>query len=210
MVTFNEAAEKFLSITYGTDCKQKQEAVLSLYRKKHNIKLFVYGTLMKGNSNHERYLAKSKFIGNAKMKDYALYDLGSYPGIVKREGCTVKGEVYEIDDKTKTLIDKLEGEGSLYFAEQVEVLMENDEKFSALVYVYGHDVNESNYISNENQPWQLKRNDMVWYACYGSNMHLDRFKYYIEGGLYTVNNRYYEGCSDKTLPVECKANNNSV
>ena len=45
----------------------------------------------------------------------------------------------------------------------------------------------------------MNGNDLVWYACYGSNLCAERFRYYIEGGLCPLNNRPYKGCSDKTL-----------
>lgn len=50
----------------------------------------------------------------------------------------------------------------------------------------------------------MKENDKVWYACYGSNLCADRFKYYIAGGLCPYNNVRYEGCDDKTLWKESK------
>lgn len=50
----------------------------------------------------------------------------------------------------------------------------------------------------------MKENDKVWYACYGSNLNADRFKYYIAGGLCPYNNVEYEGCADKTLWTESK------
>lgn len=46
-------------------------------------------------------------------------------------------------------------------------------------------------------------NDYVWYACYGSNINLNRLKIYINGdktGRYATNN----GCRNKSLPVDSK------
>lgn len=45
--------------------------------------------------------------------------------------------------------------------------------------------------------------DYVWYACYGSNINYERFMYYINGD---INEKYstFDGCSDKSLPVEQK------
>lgn len=45
----------------------------------------------------------------------------------------------------------------------------------------------------------------IWYACYGSNLTWDRFKYYVQGGLCPFNGREYPGCADKTAPVESRA-----
>lgn len=41
----------------------------------------------------------------------------------------------------------------------------------------------------------------VWYACYGSNISFDRFRYYITGGTYPLTGKEYTGCRDKTLPT---------
>lgn len=43
---------------------------------------------------------------------------------------------------------------------------------------------------------------MVWYASYGSNMHLDRLAHYIEGGRPSGAARAYPGCRDRRPPVE--------
>lgn len=48
--------------------------------------------------------------------------------------------------------------------------------------------------------------DLVWYACYGSNINYERFKLYLLGGEkdffgVVVSN---EGCRDKSLPVRIK------
>jgi len=42
--------------------------------------------------------------------------------------------------------------------------------------------------------------NLIWYACYGSNILSERFHLYIQGGHYEVNGRDYPGCTDKTLP----------
>jgi hypothetical protein len=44
--------------------------------------------------------------------------------------------------------------------------------------------------------------DKVWYACYGSNILEERFLCYIKGGQPKGAKTIYEGCSDKTLPVD--------
>lgn len=42
----------------------------------------------------------------------------------------------------------------------------------------------------------------VWYASYGSNMLRERFMLYIEGGVNRFNGRSYEGCKDKSAPIQ--------
>jgi len=62
--------------------------------------VFVYGTLMRKRSNNKYYLEDSSFLGIGSIQGYALYDLGSYPGIRQEKNECTKGEVFEVDDKT--------------------------------------------------------------------------------------------------------------
>lgn len=43
--------------------------------------------------------------------------------------------------------------------------------------------------------------DTVWYAAYGSNMHQERLRYYIEGGQPPGGARTYPGCRDRRMPI---------
>ena len=45
--------------------------------------LFVYGTLMR-SGRAEDLLSGSEFMGKAILKEYVMYDLGSYPGIIAK------------------------------------------------------------------------------------------------------------------------------
>lgn len=118
------------------------------------MNIFVYGTLMRGNSNYEMYLSGSGFIGEALLKDFALYDLGDYPGIVPLLGGSVKGEVFEIDEAAKKSIDELEEEGSLYIVRNVKVRL-NGEALDVLTYVYNMSIEKAEYVPEEKQPWRL-------------------------------------------------------
>lgn len=116
--------------------------------------LFVYGTLMRGDQNHEAYLKNERFIAKGALADYGLYELGSYPGIVEKSGETVKGEVYLVSENTLQRIDDYEDEGILYRRQEVDVILEGGERLRALTYVYLQKVNERNRIPFERQPWR--------------------------------------------------------
>ena len=60
--------------------------------------LFVYGSLMHVSTEHAKYLSGFAFAGEAVLEGYAL-DIGDYPGIKPKEGCSVCGEVYEIGER---------------------------------------------------------------------------------------------------------------
>ena len=123
--------------------------------KSKGIKVFVYGTLMSGNSNYESFLGDADFIGEFIAEGFALYDLGSYPGIIHSEIDKVKGELYSIDSKILRKLDMLEGEGSLYIRELISVVNDKNETQEAYIYVYNQDVSRKVKVSYENQPWGI-------------------------------------------------------
>lgn len=103
------------------------------------VNIFVYGTLMNGQPAHH-YLENARFLGEFILDQYAIYDLGYYPGIKPDEDHTVIGEVYEIDADMLPVMDRYEGEGSLY--DRVEVSVRNESgTVSAYVYVYRGEIN---------------------------------------------------------------------
>lgn len=112
------------------------------------MKVFVYGTLKKGYSNH-RLLQTSEYIGNGKIEGYEIYDLGFYPGIVPGDRKDeVYGEVYEITEETLVHLDRLEGEGFLYIREVVEVEMDGG-SVEASIYVFNRSLNGATRLVNE-------------------------------------------------------------
>jgi len=74
-------------------------------------RVFVYGTLKRGGSNHA-LLAGQKFLGEARTPPgVTLYSLGDYPGLVRSPGDTagVVGELWAVDDACLQQLDELEG-----------------------------------------------------------------------------------------------------
>jgi hypothetical protein len=47
-------------------------------------------------------------------------------------------------------------------------------------------------------------NSYIWYASYGSNMNLERFLCYIEGGSLKGMKKIYLGCKNKNKPIKNK------
>ena len=164
--------------------------------------IFVYGTLLKGKCNYNRFLAPAEPEMRGEIEGFEMYDLGAFPAIVKGEG-RVKGEVYKVTSEQLAKIDRLEGEGILYIKEKVKV--EGycfHEELDAYVYIYNHKVDGLNIIPYASQPY---KNEYIWYVSYGSNMCFERFSRYIEGGYCERNGKDYEPCSDPTLPTESVA-----
>ena len=76
-------------------------------------KIFVYGTLLKGDYNHV-LLGNSTFIGTGRTTpNFNLVDLGSFPGLINGNGI-VTGEVYEVNEDTLARLDRLEGHPGFY------------------------------------------------------------------------------------------------
>jgi len=162
-------------------------------KKVQKVNLFVYGTLMSTNRSNRTYLDDAEYLGKFTLDGYELYDLGSYPGIVEGND-KVKGELYAVSIDKLDDIDRYEGEGFLYTRKMVQILGEGNEKLNAYTYVYNKPVTGSMKINYENQPWYqgiakaINNSNLLWYACYGSNINKERFM------------KYIEGCSDKTPP----------
>ncbi len=164
-----------------------------------NNPVFVYGTLMKGQSARHM-LDTSIYGGKFLLRDYALYDLGAYPGIKARKGESVCGELYFVDDKVLAEIDIYECLGTLYDRVDVELSI-GYRSFGAEAYVYKGSVANSEMVRTR---WNADASELVWYAAYGSNLSEERFDCYITGGLCKENGREYSGCKDKTPPREIR------
>lgn len=76
-------------------------------------KLFVYGTLMRGERNHSR-LEGCRFVGEGKTgSHYELLDNGDFPAI--RPGTNrIHGEIYAVPDAMWDMLDRFEGTPTFY------------------------------------------------------------------------------------------------
>jgi gamma-glutamylaminecyclotransferase len=103
--------------------------------KEHHL-IFVYGTLLRGLSNHA-ILAQARFLGTARTKEpYALY-LDTYPKVIRDEPVSpVTGELYLADGPTLALLDDLEDHPFMYRREQTTVIMDDGEE--SLAWIYFH------------------------------------------------------------------------
>jgi gamma-glutamylaminecyclotransferase len=73
------------------------------------VRLFVYGTLMRGRANHG-LLAGTERLGAARTAAaFELVDLGDFPGLVGGGDRSVAGELYRVDRRTLARLDAFEG-----------------------------------------------------------------------------------------------------
>jgi len=98
------------------------------------VRIFVYGTLRRGEKRHF-ILRGCRFLGEATVKGFVLYDLTDYPGMVPGD-MEVKGEVYEIPEELLKTLDVVEGTPDLYSRETIEVCLESGRKLRVLTYIY--------------------------------------------------------------------------
>ena len=112
--------------------------------------LFVYGTLINGESNHKT-LGNSKLIGDAFTKG-TLFDIGDYPALIPDGDNDVKGEVYEVNCETLTQCDLLEGydvdnPNSLYIREIIAVKI-NNKVIRSYIYYSNFDLSKYSEITS--------------------------------------------------------------
>ena len=120
------------------DHRKMQALEQEACRKGNSRPVFVYGTLMRGQrANH--LMSGSDFAGCFLLKDYAMYHLGSYPGIVPCAGESVMGELYFVSEEMIARMDCYEREGDLYLRRSV-TLTAGENTHTAEVYVYNRDV----------------------------------------------------------------------
>ena len=183
-----EAQGKFTG-SWGESYEDEIRAINRYFRQR---KVFVYGTLMKGETNHD-FLQNATFLDKTVIEGYDMYNVGWYPAIIDGEGLAI-GEVYSVPVEDMASIDSLEGEGSLYEKRCVRITVNGVPDF-AFVYVYLGDCSGLVKIPS----WR----EHVWYVSYGSNMLGERFMRYIKGGSYE-GSAYREPCKDMSPPAAVK------
>ena len=131
--------------------------------------VFVYGTLLSGQSNHDSYLGDAEFLGEAEIAGYYLYDMGSYPALKNHKSArsnnsssgsgsdyantvpdTIKGELYMADNETIKRLDRLEGEGSLYKRDYLTVWYGDSQEIEAIIYMFLSEPDDSLLMTSDN------------------------------------------------------------
>jgi gamma-glutamylcyclotransferase (GGCT)/AIG2-like uncharacterized protein YtfP len=90
-------------------------------------RVFVYGTLMLGHSNHRVLVELAAFrIGEARsVAARTLVDLGPYPALLPTDATRdagaagVTGEIFEVDESALEVLDVFEGCPDLYRRERI-------------------------------------------------------------------------------------------
>lgn len=121
------------------------------------MKIAVYGTLKKGESNHI-LLGDSELLGTGRtLPGYYMLDLGHYPAIIPGNH-RIKVEVYEVSESVLARLDRLEGHPSYY--KRLEVPIElGEEEVLAEIYILQKKVDFpliTNYEPDGSISWRRK------------------------------------------------------
>jgi len=124
--------------------------------KQETLRVFVYGTLRKGQYNHY-LLDKARFIKDTRVDGFQMFSRGFFPFLYEGEGSIV-AELYEINQRIFFSLDLLEGYPH-HYQRKIVSDVNGDE---AWIYYFENRMNER-YMSNgsyiESGDW-LSFNDM--------------------------------------------------
>lgn len=105
-------------------------------------RLFVYGTLLPGAKNYRILEGKTELLGEARLEDAALYNLGWFPGLKYKVGHTVLGQLLTItNEKLPRELDSYEGYPRLYDRQKVKT-----SGGEAWVYIFNDEVSDEQII----------------------------------------------------------------
>ncbi|WP_316571419.1 gamma-glutamylcyclotransferase [Neobacillus sp. YIM B06451] len=147
------------------------------------VKVFVYGTLRKGESNHH-LLKNAVRIAEQCWTNGALFDTGyGYPALGLDPQAKVFGELYEVTAEELFRLDRLEGYvegGTNNLYERVEQLVYTD-KGAVTAYLYyagGPDLLVKRIPNGDWKEYRLiaRKTGSVLYFAYGSCMDDRRFR----------------------------------
>ena len=104
--------------------------------------IFVYGTLMRGQSRAAA-LADQRFVSEVQTQpEYRLYVCGNYPGLVEHEnGRSIHGELWSVNEECVERLDRIEAvDEGLYVRRSVRLMSPHDQS-SVQTYLYAQPTN---------------------------------------------------------------------
>ena len=100
-----------------------------------STRVFVYGTLRKGEANWRTLLAPAQGCSAKTESDFTMRSCGRFP-IVEIGGTTaIAGEVFLVDDATLVLLDQLEEHPNWYERIEIDVTLDSGELQRAWIYL---------------------------------------------------------------------------
>ena len=104
----------------------------------------VYGSLKKGRGNHQHFLKDAEVIGEGVTQNkFKMLSMGAFPGLIDStepdNTANVVVEVYQVDSDSFKSLDRLEGYPHFYTRRQETILLSNDKKIQAWIYILAKD-----------------------------------------------------------------------
>lgn len=85
-------------------------------------RVFVYGTLMRGEPNH-RLLERAVFVRAARTwPEFKMVSLGGCPAICSGGATAIDGELFDVDAEMLAALDRLEGHPRFYRRTEIEIV----------------------------------------------------------------------------------------
>ena len=125
---------------------------------------FVYGTLMRGNSNNQ-VIGASKFICEAKIKAFACYDSPyGFPLVIPTKDINneVVGEIWEVPISQLMQLDMLEGynegldDGMYLRRHTVAVRSDNNKECEVSFYLWNRNIPSGSQLVPSGKKWSKK------------------------------------------------------
>ena len=95
-------------------------------------RVFVYGTLRRGEPNHHLLDARMLLRAGRTEPRFTLVSLGAFPAMIDGGETAVVGEVYDVDAVTLAALDRLEGHPRFYRRQPIR-LADGDEVLAYLL-----------------------------------------------------------------------------
>ena len=127
----------------------------------NKVKCFVYGTLMKNNSNNS-FLSNAKYICDATIPRHICFDLPyGFPMVIDigvEIDNYVLGEVWEVDVRDLDRLDMLEGynkhtDDGMYLRRQIIATDTNGKEYMTYYYVWNRDLVKGSFIVPTATKW---------------------------------------------------------
>ncbi|MCU7844333.1 MAG: gamma-glutamylcyclotransferase [Candidatus Thiodiazotropha sp. (ex Monitilora ramsayi)] len=77
-------------------------------------RVFVYGTLRRGEVNHHLMSGAKYCGGHVTLPRYRMIHLGAYPGVVEGGNTAIVGEIFRVNGQQLVQLDRLEDYPRLY------------------------------------------------------------------------------------------------
>lgn len=89
-------------------------------RMEHDLRVFVYGTLRRGESNYH-WMKGTRWLGrHVTEPGFTMLHLGGYPGVVPGGRSAITGEVFALKKRDLLRLDRLEDFPRLYRREEID------------------------------------------------------------------------------------------